>query len=157
MSALRSPSFRRASWIVMAALVVVSLGRAALDDGPPRTTEEQVEAIARTLKCPVCRGQSVGDSDSPSARAIRVEIGRLVEQGRSADEVRDAISASFGDQVQLIPPASGFAGLVWILPVVALVVAIAGVSGAITRWRRVPRSEPSDEDRTLVEQALRER
>lgn len=157
MSAPRSTVFRRGSWIVMAALVIVSLGRATFDDGPPRSTAEKVEAIARTLKCPVCGSQSVADSDVAASRAIRAEIGRLVEDGRSDREVRDAIAASFGDEVQLTPPASGFAGLVWILPVVALVVAIAGVSSAITRWRRVPRASPDDDDRALVEQALRER
>jgi cytochrome c-type biogenesis protein CcmH len=154
---VRSHGFRRASWIVMAALVIVSLGRAVLDDGPPRTTEEQVEAIARTLKCPVCGSQSVAESDVAASRAIRAEIARLVADGRTPGEVRDAIGASFGDEVQLIPPASGFAGLVWILPVVALIVAIAAVSTALTRWRRTPRSTPDDEDRALVERALRER
>jgi len=154
---LRSPAFRRGSWIVIAALVVVSLGRATFDDGPPRTTEEQVEAIARTLKCPVCGGQSVADSDAASSRAIRAEVARLVEAGASPSEVRDAIGASFGDRVQLIPPASGFAGLVWILPVVVLIVALAGVSAALARWRRRASSSPSDDDRVLVEQALRER
>jgi cytochrome c-type biogenesis protein CcmH/NrfF len=141
----------------MAALVIVSLGRAVFDDGPPRTTEEQVEAIARTLRCPVCGSQSVADSDVAASRAIRAEIARLVEEGRSPGEVRDAIGASFGEEVQLIPPASGFAGLVWILPVVALVVAIAAVSTALARWRRTPRSTPDDEDRALVERALRRR
>ncbi len=157
MSMARRPGFRRASWIVIAALVVVSLGRSVFDDGPPRTTEEQVEAIARTLKCPVCGGQSVADSDVAASRAIRVQIARLVQDGQSPSEVRDSISASFGEEVQLIPPASGFAGLVWILPVVALVVAIAAVSTALARWRRTPRSTPDDEDRALVERALRRR
>jgi cytochrome c-type biogenesis protein CcmH len=154
---LGSAGFRRASWIVIAALVIVSLGRATFDDGPPRTTEQQVEAIARTLKCPVCESQSVGDSDSASARAIRVEIARLVEEGHSSSEIRAAIAASFGERVQLIPPASGFAGLVWILPVIVLIVALAAVSAALARWRRTPRSSPTDDDRILVEQALRER
>ena len=152
-----SAGFRRASWIVIAALAIVSLGRAVFDDGPPRTTEQQVEAIARTLKCPVCGSQSVADSDSASSRAIRAEIARLVEEGQSSSEIRTAIAASFGDQVQLIPPASGFAGLVWILPVVVLVVALAGVSAVLARWRRTPRSSPTDDDRALVERALHDR
>ncbi|MET0903925.1 MAG: cytochrome c-type biogenesis protein CcmH [Acidimicrobiales bacterium] len=153
----KSPAFRRASWIVIGAVVLVSLGRAAFDDGPPRSTEEQVEAIARTLKCPVCESQSVADSDVAASRAIRAEIARLVEEGESPNDVRAAIGASFGEQVQLIPPASGFAGLVWILPVVVLIVALAGVSAALARWRRRARSTPSDDDRALVEEALRER
>jgi len=151
---LRSARFRRASWLVMASLVLVSLVRATIDDGPPRTTEEQVRAIAKTMKCPVCRSQSVADSDVAASRSIRLEIARLVEEGRRAGEIRDAIAATYGDQVQLIPPASGMAGLVWILPVVALVASLAALSAAFARWRRTPAAAASDEDRALVDRAL---
>lgn len=157
MTVLRSRSFLRASWIVIGALVVVSLARATFDEGPPRTTQERVERIASTLKCPTCDGQSVADSDSAASRAIRLEIARLVEEGRSAEEVRGQIASTFGEEVQLTPPASGFAGLVWILPVVVLVVALAGVGAALSRWRRIPHATPTDDDRALVDQALRER
>jgi cytochrome c-type biogenesis protein CcmH len=148
---------RRGSWIAIAVLALASLFVATFDEGSPRTTEEQVEAIAKTLKCPVCESQSVADSDVAASRAIRAEIARQVEDGKSPDEIRTAIAASFGDQVQLIPPASGFAGLVWILPVVVLIVAVAGVGAALVRWRRRARSSPTDADRALVEQALRDR
>jgi cytochrome c-type biogenesis protein CcmH len=148
---------RRVSWFVLAALVLVSLFRATFDDGPPRTTEEQVEAIASTLKCPICRSQSVADSDVAASRAIRLEITRLVEEGESASAIRAQIAATYGDQVQLIPPSSGFAGLVWVLPVVAVVVALVALSAAFARWRRASEAEATDEDRALVERALRER
>lgn len=154
MTAVRSARFRRASWLVMGSLVLVSLARATVDDGPPRTTEEQVQAIASTMKCPVCKSQSVADSDVAASRSIRIEIAKLVEEGRSPGEVRSAIAATYGDRVQLIPAASGFAGLVWILPVVALVVALAALSAAFARWRRAPETAATDEDRALVEQAL---
>jgi cytochrome c-type biogenesis protein CcmH len=141
----------------MAALVIVTLARATFDDGPPRTTEEQVEAIAATLKCPVCRSQSVADSDVAASRAIRLEITKLVEEGQPASVIRAQIASTYGDQVQLLPPASGFAGLVWILPVVAVVIALVVLSAVFARWRRTPATAATDEDRALVEQALRER
>lgn len=145
---------RRLSWIVIASIVLVGLVRASVDDGPPRTTEEQVETIARTMKCPICGSQSVADSDVAASRAIRLEIATQVEQGRSAGEIRDAISATYGERVQLIPPASGFAGLVWILPVVALIVALGALSAAFARWGRAPASTATEEDRALVDDAL---
>ncbi len=157
MNLLRSSGFRRGSWLAIAALLLVSLGRASFDDGPPRTTEEQVQAIAGTLKCPVCKSQSVADSDVAASRAIRLEIARLVEEGRSAGEVRNTIAANFGDGVQLIPAATGLAGLVWILPVVALIVALAALTATFARWRRTPSAVASDEDRALVDQALSSR
>lgn len=149
--------FRRASWFVIAALVLVSLARATFDDGPPRTTEEQVEAIASTLKCPICRSQSVADSDVAASRAIRLEITKLVEEGQSPGAIRAQIAATYGDQVQLIPPASGFAGLVWILPVVAVVIALVALSAAFARWRRTPATGATEEDRALVDRVRRER
>ena len=148
---------RRLSWIVIASVVLVGLVRASVDDGPPRTTEEQVETIARTMKCPICESQSVADSDVAASRAIRLEIATQVEQGRSAGEIREAISATYGERVQLIPPASGFAGLVWILPVVALIVALGALSAAFARWRRAPATAATEEDRALVHEALRHR
>jgi cytochrome c-type biogenesis protein CcmH len=152
-----SSRFRRGSWLVIAALVLVSLVRATVDDGPPRTTEEQVEAIARTLKCPVCESQSVADSDVAASRSIRLEIARLVEAGESPSDIRARIAAHFGDQVQLIPPASGFAGLVWFLPVAAVVVGLAALAAAFRRWRRAPATLATDEDRALVDRALHDR
>jgi len=152
-----SARFRRVSWVVIASVALVSLVRGSIDDGPPRTTEEQVQAIASTMKCPICGGQSVADSDVAASRAIRLEIASLVEEGRSSSQVRSAISAAYGERVQLIPPSSGFAGLVWILPVVAMIVALGALSAAFARWRRAPASAATDEDRALVEQALARR
>ena len=154
MRALRTPGFRRWSWLVIAALVLVSFARAGLTEGSPRTDEERVRDIAATLKCPTCRSQSVAGSDSAAARAIRADIARRVAEGQEADEVRAAIAATYGDDVQLVPGRSGWAGLVWVLPVAALVVGLAGVAAAFARWRRAPRSHATAADRALVDQAL---
>jgi cytochrome c-type biogenesis protein CcmH len=155
-SVLRSTAFRRWSWLVIVALVLVALVRNGVDSGPPASADDRVRAIASTLKCPVCRSQSVADSDVAAARAIRTEIAKRVGEGQSDDDIRDAIAATYGDDVQLTPERGGFSGLVWILPVVALVLALAGLSAAFARWRRHVQVEASDADRALVEQALHE-
>lgn len=139
------------------ALVLVSLVRNAVDSGPPQTTEERVRSIASTMRCPICRSQSVADSDVAAARSIRTEITRRVEEGEGDDQIRDAIADTYGDDLQLTPSRSGFAGLVWILPVVALVLALAALTAAFARWRRTSVEETSDDDRALVERALRDR
>ena len=154
---LRSPAFRRWSWLAIVALVVVALVRNAVDDGPPRSIEERAQAIASTLKCPVCRSQSVADSEVAAARAIRTEIERRVEAGEDDDAIRAAIADAYGDDVQLTPRGSGFAGLVWVLPVVALILALGALSATFARWRRRATAHASEEDRRLVDEALRGR
>lgn len=156
MSRLQGPAFRRWSWLIIAALVLVALVRAGVSDGPPTTSEERVRAIAATLKCPTCRSQSVAGSDSAAARAIRTDIARRVSDGESADHIRAAVAATYGNDVLLTPSGSGLEGLVWILPVIALVLGLAGLAAAFARWRRTPPTGATDADRALVDQALAE-
>lgn len=153
---VKDPRFRRWSWFAIAAIAVVSLVGATIVDGPPRTTEEQVRAIGETLKCPTCRSQSVAGSDAAAAKAIRNDITERVEAGETPDEIRTAIASKY-DDVQLVPKSSGFEGLVWALPVVFLVLALAGLTAVFARRRRVAEREASEADRDLVEQALAER
>ncbi len=156
----RSPSsrtFRRWAWLFVVALVAVSLVRNAIDEGPPRTSQDRVRAVAATIRCPTCSGQSVADSDSAAARSIRTEVASRVERGESADEIRSAIASTYGDDVLLTPGASGMEGLVWILPVLVLVLALAALSATLARWRRAPMTHASDADRALVDEALSER
>jgi cytochrome c-type biogenesis protein CcmH len=156
-SALRRAGFRRWSWLAIVALVLVALVRAGTSDGSPRTAEERVHDIGDTIKCPTCRSQSVSGSDSAAARSIRNEIARRVADGESADDIRSAIAATYGDDVLLTPRSSGVEGVVWMLPVLALVLGLAGVTAAFARWRRGPTTSASDDDRALVEQSLAER
>lgn len=156
MTSAAGRTFRRWSWLAIVALVVVALVRAGVSEGAPRTTEERARDIAATIKCPTCRSQSVAGSDSAAARAIRAEITRRVGDGESADEIRSAIAATYGDDVLLTPSRSGVEGVVWVLPVVALVLGLAALSAVFARWRRAPALDATDEDRALVERALAE-
>jgi cytochrome c-type biogenesis protein CcmH len=143
-------------WALLAAVVAVALvvGTAG-GDGEPSSREERVMALAADFRCPTCRGQSVADSDAPAAAAIRQEIARQVGEGRSDDEIRDYVLERY-PRSQQVPPRSGLAGLVWVLPVAAAVAAGAGLVLAFRRWRVAPgAAAPSPEDRVLVERARR--
>jgi cytochrome c-type biogenesis protein CcmH len=120
------------------ALVIVVIGALVVgtrDDGA-RTDAERVESIASSVRCPTCRGQSVADSDAPAAGNVRTDIARRVGEGESNDEIRRALADRFGESILLTPPRSGVAGLVWVLPALGLVVAVAALTFAFRRWRR---------------------
>lgn len=127
---------RRLSWVAVTVVALAALAVGTLTDGPARATEDRVNDIASTLRCPQCRSQSAGDSDAATARAVRVEIAERVEAGESDDEIRDYFASRYGAEILLTPPAEGVGSLVWVLPVVAFVVAFAGLGLAFVRWRR---------------------
>lgn len=119
-------------------MAVVLLGAlwAGTHGGHARTNDERALALEQSIKCPVCRGQSVAESDSEASKAIRTEIVRRISTGESDSEIRRYFAQTLGEDILLKPPSSGLAGLVWVLPVAGLVVAGAAIAFAFVRWRR---------------------
>ena len=144
---------RVAGWLVLAVVLVGTLAYGAIDDGGPRSAGDRARNLAETIACPQCEGQSVADSDSVAAEAIRERIEVQIEAGRSDAEIRDELAAAYGERVLLTPGRSGVSSLVWSLPVVAAVLAFAGLVFAFRRWRGDGARRATDADRVLVAQA----
>ncbi|HET9444403.1 MAG TPA: cytochrome c-type biogenesis protein CcmH [Acidimicrobiales bacterium] len=140
----------------MAAVLAVALVVGAGGDRGPRSDSERIAAIAAEVRCPTCRGLSAAESDARAAQAVREEIRSRVRSGQGDDAIRAFLVSRYGRDILLKPEAGGVAGLVWMLPVAAAVLALAGLSAAFARWRRMGQgAPPSDEDRVLVELELR--
>ena len=144
---------RRVLWVLLGVITIVALALGTRTGGE-RTAEERVQAIGAGVRCPTCAGQSVATSDAPAADAIRSQIRADVEAGRSDDTIRARLTDSYGDDILLNPPRSGFAGLVWVVPVAAVIVAFGGLALAFRRWERDAPTGPSGKDRALVAAAL---
>ncbi len=120
----------------MAVVLVVALAVGSRADASSRSPDERARSLAESIKCPTCRSQSVATSDAPAAEYIRAEIDRRIAAGESDDVIRGYFAGRYGDDILLSPPSSGLAGMVWVLPVAALVIALAGLGWAFVRWRR---------------------
>lgn len=145
---------RLASWAGIAAVIAAALAlgmRPSSDLG----SSGQSESIAAGLRCPVCQGLSVKDSDSPTARDIRGDIDRRLAAGETPGEVRQAYVERYGDWILLRPRTSGFDALVWAVPAAATGAGAVGLGAAFWRWRRRgPARPPSDDERGRVAAAL---
>ncbi len=138
----------------MAVVLLLALSYGATAGGGALRGEARADAIARDIRCPVCAGLSIAESDAPAAQAMRLEIRSRVDEGQSDEEVRAYIAAKYPDS-SLRPPTSGVAGLVWALPVAAAVLAAAGMVVAFRRWKQSPSRPLTVEDQHLVDEALR--
>jgi cytochrome c-type biogenesis protein CcmH len=145
---------RTVGWLAMAVVLAVALAAGVRDDDGPRTPEERARNLAETIACPACDGQSVAESDAAASRGIRSLIAERIEAGASDDAIRDELVGTWGESILLTPDGSGVAGLVWVIPVAALVVALAGVAFAFRRWRSAPSAQSTPADRELVDRAL---
>lgn len=154
MSAARDGRWRWAMWLVLGAVALASLVVAAAGDGGARTPEDRARSVESSIRCPTCRGQSVLESQAPAAKGIRAEIARRIGAGETDDQIRAYLVSVHGESILLTPPRSGVAGLVWVLPIAALVVALGGVALTFRRWRADGTRAPSAADEALVRAAL---
>jgi cytochrome c-type biogenesis protein CcmH len=140
---------------VLGLVAVVALALGAARSSGADTPEERIDAIAKTLKCPVCPGESLYESRNNVSLNLKAEIARQVRAGETDGEIRAGIVARYGDSVLLVPRAQGVDALVWVLPVVVLVGCTAGLFVVFRRWRREgATAEPTEADRRLVAEAM---
>ena len=146
----------RSSWAAMAVVVVVALFVGVAGEREPRTEAERVRAIASGVRCPTCRGLSAAESDALAAQAVRDAIRGQLREGKSEPAIRAFLVTRYGDDILLKPKATGLSGVVWVLPVAAMLVALVGLFAAFRRWRSTGSraGSPSADDRALVEEAL---
>ena len=149
----RSWIARWAPWLAVTVVVIVALLIGTVAQSEP-TDAERAQAIAETIRCPSCKSQAVASSDTPASKAVRELIADRIEAGDSDEEIRDYVSSRFPDQDLLLDPSgSGFSALVWALPAMFVVAAVAGLVIRFVGYR-TPALTASDEDRRIVEEAL---
>lgn len=97
----------------------------------------QQEAMARalmlTIRCLVCQGQSIADSDAELAGDMRSMIRTRIRQGEQPEAIRRWLIGRYGNWVSYDPPLGRTTALLWIAPVGLLA---AGAMLARGRLRR---------------------
>jgi cytochrome c-type biogenesis protein CcmH len=151
----RSPVRQWLPWAAMAVIAVTVLVLGTRSDGAPRSNADRIIAIEKTIRCPLCRSQSLFESDAAVSKSLREYVATQVSAGRTDDQIRAEVESKFPG-TSLLPPSSGLGALVWIVPVVATIVAAGALALAFRRWSRQAAAAggPTEEDRVLVAAAL---
>ena len=156
-SELNRRAKRWPGWVLLVFVIAGFLAVGATRSTGPESQDDRIDAIARRVACPICDGESVFESQNNASIAIRNQVGELVaENDLNDDEIIAFIENRYGAQVLLVPKASGFDALVWVLPAVAFLCGLAGLIVVFRKWKREAGEmrDPTDDDRALVEAAL---
>ncbi|MEO1552080.1 MAG: cytochrome c-type biogenesis protein [Pseudomonadota bacterium] len=119
--------------------------------------EERARDLSQGLRCPVCRNESIDESNAEIAKDIRVLVRERLLAGDSDDEVIQFMVDRYGEFVLLKPTATG-ANLVLYLAAPGLLLIGCGIAFAYMRRRAAPQEDPglSEADEARLKELLGE-
>ena len=78
--------------------------------------KSNVDEISKNLRCLICQGQSVYDSNSEFALSVKTLISQKLAAGNSEDEIYNFLKSKYGEWIVYEPEINKYTLILWILP-----------------------------------------
>jgi cytochrome c-type biogenesis protein CcmH len=129
--------------LIFSFLLAASLGSAAFAAPVAGTfssqaMETRARALQRQLRCLVCQGESIDESQAPLAAELRNLVREQMADGKSDGQIKQFLVARYGDFILMEPPLQPDTYFLWLAPFVVLLGA-----GGVAYWV-IRRSKPAD-------------
>ena len=86
--------------------------------GKEKTVDQNL--INKNLRCLICQGQSIADSNSDFAQTIKLVVKDLAEDGKTEDEIYLFMADKYGEWIVFKPQLNKHNFILWFLPYLAL-------------------------------------
>jgi cytochrome c-type biogenesis protein CcmH len=145
-------------FLVLTALALVAATWSMLLIAAPKqqTLDQRVQGVASQLKCVVCQGESVADSQAGLAQEMRLVIREQLQQGKSDQEVLQYFVQRYGEDIIWSPPWQGFSLLVWLVPILFWLGGAALLLFLFREWRAMATRRQSEVVEKREEQTVEE-
>jgi cytochrome c-type biogenesis protein CcmH len=125
---------KKFAWLVLLLIsAFLTIGRASAQ--APTPSDDQVNAVARQLYCPVCENIPLDVCPTQACAQWRELIREKLAQGWSDTQIKQYFVAQYGDRVLGTPPARGLNWLVYLLPPFAILLGVFVLFRAFQAWR----------------------
>jgi cytochrome c-type biogenesis protein CcmH len=115
--------------------------------------EDRARALSQELRCPVCRNESIDESNAALAQELRIVLRERMVAGDTDEEALDFMVSRYGEFVLLRPDASGANIILWLAAPALLLIALA-IGWSTIRAKRAAPSELSDDEKAELEKIL---
>jgi cytochrome c-type biogenesis protein CcmH len=150
-----------AIWLV---LVLAVAGTVAAQE--PEPSDDEVNAIAKQLYCPVCENIPLDVCPTQACEQWRGTIRDKLALGWNETQIKQYFADQYGDRVLATPPAKGLNWIIYVLPPAAILLGAVFLVRAFRSWTRVEevetkvsmeRGQPRDPYVERLEEELRRR
>ena len=81
----------------------------------------EVDKISKNLRCLICQGQSVYDSQSDFALSMKILIQNKIDEGKNDEQIYDFLKSKYGEWIVYDPEINKNTVLLWVLPLILFV------------------------------------
>lgn len=135
---------------IMAAFLACGPVLAAYDESFADPVQEgRARTLQRELRCPLCQGQSLDESNAKIAQDLRILIRERIAAGQSDDQIKEFLVERYGDFILMSPPVRGDTAFLWFGPALVLLLGAGLVATIVMRANRRAAIEPETGDPEL--------
>ncbi len=121
------------------ALMLATFNTAFAQDTTP--TDDEVNAIAKQLYCPVCENTPLDVCPTEACRQWRELIRDQLAEGKTEAEIKQYFVANYGERVLAEPTRTGFNWLLYIIPPVLILLGAVFLFNAFRAWTKPKSAE----------------
>ncbi|NNC72844.1 MAG: cytochrome c-type biogenesis protein CcmH [Sphingomonadaceae bacterium] len=89
---------------------------------PDPQQEAEAKTLMESLRCLVCQGQSIADSDADMAADMRAMVRRRIAAGEEPEDIRNWLVERYGRWVTYEPPFDAITWPLWLIPLLLLAI-----------------------------------
>ena len=78
--------------------------------------------ITKNLRCLICQGQSVYDSDSEFANSLKIVVDKKLQEGLSEDQIYEYFKTKYGEWILYDPGLNKNTYILWLLPILIFLI-----------------------------------
>ncbi|WP_140921242.1 heme lyase NrfEFG subunit NrfF [Limnobaculum xujianqingii] len=142
--------------LILLMLMALPLRAEIVDTWQFKNPENQQRAIslAKQLRCPQCQNQNLVESTSPIAHDLRLEVYRMVDEGKSNEQIVSFMTQRFGDFVLYKPRFNSQTALLWYSPLVLLLFGMLVIWLYVKKRRQLPPPALTEEQKRQLDKWL---
>jgi cytochrome c-type biogenesis protein CcmH len=126
----------RITYYVILLIAIILIPTAIVYAQNPTPSDDDVNAIARQLYCPVCENTPLDVCPTEACRQWRALIRQMLSEGKSEAEIKQYFVENYGARVLGAPPATGLNWLVYIIPPVIILAGAFFLFRALKEWTK---------------------
>ena len=84
--------------------------------------QDRTNSITKNLRCLVCEGQSVYESNSDFAKDIKIFVSKKIKENKTNEDIYNFLTSKYGDEILLNPDFSKKSFFLWLAPLFFFVI-----------------------------------